>query len=214
MIKINKLNKKYEENFVISDITLSISKGEFISILGESGCGKTTLLNCMSGMIKPTDGEILFDGKDITLFNEKEVSNYRLNEIGYIFQEHNLIDCLNVEENIKLPLLIKNKNSVDINELLKIVKLDGFEKKKVENLSGGQKQRVAIARALVNNPKVIFADEPTSSLNTKIAMEIKEIFKTIIEKTGTTIIMVTHSEKMAQGTRILKIEDGKLINNV
>lgn len=214
MIKINKLNKKYEENFVISDITLSISKGEFISILGESGCGKTTLLNCMSGMIKPTDGEILFDGKDITLFNEKEVSNYRLNEIGYIFQEHNLIDCLNVEENIKLPLLIKNKNSVDINELLKIVKLDGFEKKKVENLSGGQKQRVAIARALVNNPKVIFADEPTSSLNTKIAMEIKEIFKTIIEKTGTTIIMVTHSEKMAQGTRILKIEDGKLTNNV
>ncbi len=214
MLKINNLNMKYEDNIIIKDISFEIKEKEFISILGESGCGKTTLLNCMSRMLIPTNGEILFNGVDITKLNDKEVSNYRLNDIGYIFQDHNLIDCLNVEENIKLPLIINKKKNVNIEELLKIVMLEGFGKRDVNKLSGGQKQRVAIARALVNNPKIIFADEPTSSLNTAMAMEIKEIFKKIVETTNTTIVMVTHSEKMALDTRVIKLVDGVISNEI
>ncbi len=206
MFKIINLNKKYE-SLVLNNINLEIKEGEFISILGDSGCGKTTLLNCMTKIIEPTSGQILFYDKDITNFSDKEISNYRTNDIGYIFQEHNLIECLNVEENIKLPLMINKNKNVNIDELLKIVKLEGFNKKDVTKLSGGQKQRVAIARALVNNPKVIFADEPTSALNKEMALEIKEVFKEIV-KNNTTVIMVTHSNMMAEDTKIIKIVDG------
>lgn len=210
MIKINNLSMSYDNVDIIKNINLEIKEKEFISILGESGCGKTTLLNCMSGVLRPTNGEILFNDLDITKFNDKQLSNYRLNDIGYIFQEHNLIDCLNVEENIKLPLLINKKSDIKIDELLQLVGLEGLNKRSVNKLSGGQKQRVAIARALINQPKIIFADEPTSSLNSRLSMEIKQIFIDIVSKTNTTIVMVTHSEKMASGTKIINIVDGEV----
>ncbi len=210
MLKIVNVTKKYDEQYILKDVSFKVNKGEFISILGDSGCGKSTLLNCMSGIVKPTSGSIMFNDVDITLFNDKEISTYRASDIGYIFQEHNLIDCLNVEENIKLPLLINKKNSIDITELLKVVQLEGFEKRSVSSLSGGQKQRVAIARSLVNSPNIIFADEPTSSLNSNMALEIKEIFKKIVVSKGVSIVMVTHSESMASGTKILKMVDGVL----
>lgn len=214
MIEVKNLSKSYGDNNILNNINFSIKEGEFISIIGESGCGKTTLLNCLSGIVTGFSGEILFNGKNIALFNDEEISSYRLNDIGYIFQENNLIDCLNVEENIKLPLLINKKKVSSVSELLKLVGLDGYEKRKISTLSGGQKQRIAIARALINNPKIIFADEPTSSLNTAISNEIKEVFRNIIKEKNTTIVMVTHSERMAIDTRILKVEDGIIVNEI
>lgn len=214
MIEVKNLSKSYGDNNILNNINFSIKEGEFISIIGESGCGKTTLLNCLSGIVTGFSGEILFNGKNIALFNDEEISSYRLNDIGYIFQENNLIDCLNVEENIKLPLLINKKKVSSVSELLKLVGLEGYEKRKISTLSGGQKQRIAIARALINNPKIIFADEPTSSLNTAISNEIKEVFKNIIKEKNTTIVMVTHSERMAIDTRILKVEDGIIVNEI
>lgn len=214
MIEVKNLSKSYGDNNILNNINFSIKEGEFISIIGESGCGKTTLLNCLSGIVTGFSGEILFNGKNIALFNDEEISSYRLNDIGYIFQENNLIDCLNVEENIKLPLLINKKKVSSVSELLKLVGLEGYEKRKISTLSGGQKQRIAIARALINNPKIIFADEPTSSLNTAISNEIKEVFRNIIKEKNTTIVMVTHSERMAIDTRILKVEDGIIVNEI
>ncbi len=204
----------------LNDVSLEVNKGEFVSIMGPSGCGKSTLLYLISGLDNPTSGKILFDGKDVSILNDKQKSLMRSNELGFVFQFYNLVQNLTVEENIFLPLVMSGKNAnsqENRNRLKKIIddlSLTGKEKSFPSELSGGQQQRVSIARSLINNPKLILADEPTGSLDSKNGKNILEIFKNINRELGVSIIMVTHSEVCSSyASRLITMHDGTVLND-
>jgi len=206
MIKVSNLTHYYNKDLALENINLQIKSGEFVAIIGESGSGKSTLLSILSTLLKPTSGDIVYEGtnyKDI-----KNIDEFRKNNIGFIFQFHYLINYLSVKENINLANEKASKK--EILDLLTLLGIENLIDKYPNEISGGQRQRVAIARALINNPKVIFADEPTGNLDSKNSLNVFEIFKSLCEK-GTTIIVATHDKELANLTnKIYEVKDGKI----
>lgn len=199
---------------IIKGIDLSIDRGEFVVIMGPSGSGKTTLLYLLSGLEKKTKGELKLFDKEIETYNDKALSDLRKTKIGFVFQFYNLIPNLTIYENVKLAARIA-KNQADPMIYLEKVGLKEYKDYLPDSLSGGMRQRVAIARALINNPDIIFADEPIGALDSKMGQEIMELFKKINEEDKKTIIMVTHLEDNARyASRVIYIRDGVIEKEV
>lgn len=200
---------------VLNNINLVVNEGDFISIMGPSGAGKTTLLNLISTLDKPTKGEIIFDGKDITKIKNKELSNLRRDKIGFIFQDYNLLDNMNLMDNIALPLALGKKRTKAIEDkVMEISEIFGLKehlKKYPYELSGGQKQRGAAARALITDPKVIFADEPTGALDSRSSSDLLESLSRANKEEKATIVMVTHDAITASySNKVYILSDGEI----
>lgn len=221
LLEIKGLRKVFTEDLeqpleVLKNINLQVEKGEFISLMGESGSGKSTLLYQIGALDKPTEGTILIDGENIQKANDKQQSNFRRDNIGFVFQFYNLVPNLTVKENIILPAVMAKKNKKEyeenLNYLLKAVGLEDKKNSLPKQLSGGQQQRVAIARALIMNPKIILADEPTGNLDSKSTTEIMQLFQKLNKEKNITIIQVTHSEETANySSRIVHLKDGQIV---
>lgn len=199
---------------VLDGVNMHVEEGEFVSLMGASGSGKSTLLYLIGGLDREFTGDISVCGKSISNIKEKELSEIRLNEIGFIFQFYNLVQNLNVEDNIMLPQLVAGKSRASLkkklDDILNIVGLTEKRKQYPSKLSGGQQQRVAIARAVMGEPKLILADEATGNLDKKSGAEIMELFRRINKEKGISILQVTHSEKCAEyGDRIVWLDSGK-----
>ncbi len=221
VVEVKNLKKYYgkDENLVkaLDGINLEINEGEFVCIVGTSGSGKSTLLNMIGGLDRPTDGEIKIANKDISKLSDDELTIFRRREIGFVFQQFNLIPILNVYENIVLPIELDG-NKIDNKHVDLVIKSLGLENKIYNlpnNLSGGQQQRVAIARALASKPSIILADEPTGNLDSKTSQDVMGLLKIMSKKFNQTIVMITHNEEIAQmGDKIIRIEDGKIVSKV
>ncbi len=220
MIKIENLVKIYRteeiETTALNALSLDVKEGEFVSIMGTSGCGKSTLLNIIGLLDTPNDGSYLFDGEEVANYNEKQRSGIRKANIGFVFQNFNLIDELSVFENLELPLIYNKVPSKErksrVNAILERVGIAHRAKHFPLQLSGGQQQRVAVARALVTNPKLILADEPTGNLDSKSGNEVMELLSELHAQ-GSTIIMVTHSSYDAKfSSRTITLKDGEIIS--
>lgn len=203
----------------IDGISFDVEKGEFVGIMGASGSGKSTLLNCISTIDNITTGKILLKGKDITKLKGKSLEKFRRDELGFIFQDYNLLDTLTIYENIALALTIQNRKPKEIDTLVKDISkrlgIDELLNKYPYQVSGGQKQRVASARAIVTDPSIILADEPTGALDSKSARQLLESFENMNKELQATILMVTHDPFTASyAERILFIKDGKIFNEL
>jgi putative ABC transport system ATP-binding protein len=201
---------------VLKNINLEVEKGEFISIMGPSGSGKSTLLYLMGGLDKVTRGSICIKGVEMQNLNDETESQMRRNDIGFVFQAYNLIDNLTLEENILLPALLEGKKKKDVmekaEELMNTVGILQRRNHTPKELSGGEQQRTAIARALINDPAILFADEPIGNLDSKSGKEVLELLRTINRDKGITILMVTHSEESTRyGKRIIRLKDGEIV---
>lgn len=219
-LKVENLCKVYgrDENQVIAldHVSLTIEKGDFTAIIGSSGSGKSTLLHAIAGVDVPTSGKIYLDGQDVYAGSNEKLAIFRRRQVGLIYQFHNLIPTLNVEENITLPILMDKRkvNEERLNALLDMLGLKERRTHLPNQLSGGQQQRVAIGRALMNAPAVMLADEPTGSLDSRNGHEIIRLLKESHEKYHQTLIMVTHDENIAlQADRIITIADGKVVRD-
>ena len=202
----------------LKDVNFEVEKGEYVAIMGESGSGKTTLLNILATVDRPTEGQVLLNGKDITKIKEDRLAQFRREHLGFVFQDFNLLDSFTLEDNIYLPLVLAGqKTKVMKDRLDAIAPMLGIEKllkKYPYEVSGGQKQRTAVARALITNPEIILADEPTGALDSKTTGEILRMFDEIHEK-GQTILMVTHSVRAASyADRVLFIKDGEIYHQI
>lgn len=203
----------------LNKVSFCVEKGEFISIMGASGSGKTTLLNCISTIDTVTSGKILLDGEDITTIKEEEITTFRRDNLGFVFQEYNLLDTLTLEENIALPLTIKQIHPKEITsrvmEIAGRLQIEDILPKFPYQVSGGQRQRCACARAVVTRPKLILADEPTGSLDSKSAFRLLEVMEELNQELAATILMVTHDAFSASyANRILFLKDGKIFNEI
>lgn len=213
---INKIYGKLIKNQVLYDVNLSFKDGTFNSIIGASGSGKSTILNIMGTLDKPTSGEVYIDGKRTDLMSKNELAEVRNRKIGFIFQFHYLLPEFTALENVLMPYLIKQgKAPKDVikraEELLDLVGLSKVKNNKSTNMSGGQQQRTAISRALINNPKIILADEPTGNLDSESTEAVYEIMRDINKKMGTTFIVITHDRRIAEkAERIVEIKDGRV----
>jgi len=219
MIKTVNLSKLFRtdeiETTALKNVSIEVKPGEFVAVMGPSGCGKSTLLNILGMLDNPTEGSYLFDGTDVSKFREGRRTQYRKGNIQFVFQSFNLIDELNVYENVELPLLYlkigRGKRKEMVMEILDRMKIGHRRKHFPQQLSGGQQQRVAIARAVVPNPKLILADEPTGNLDSKNGIEVMNLL-TELNKQGTTIIMVSHSQRDAAfAHRIINLFDGQVV---
>ncbi|WKA51875.1 ABC transporter ATP-binding protein [Planococcus liqunii] len=224
LLEIKNLKKVYTARFsnqqteALSTVNFSVKKGEFVSIMGESGSGKTTLLNIISTLDEATGGEVYLEGKPLSNIKDKEISAFRRNTLGFVFQDFNLLDNFTIKDNVLLPLVLSKTPVAEMEErLIPIVRKLGIEahiNKYPYEVSGGQKQRVAVARALITQPKIILADEPTGALDSKASQNLMEILKGINE-TGQTILMVTHSTRAASfSSRVLFIRDGSVYHEI
>ena len=205
------------ENMVkaLDNVSVSIDDGEFVSIIGTSGSGKSTLLNMLGGLDRPTSGEVYVKNKKLSDMNDEELTIFRRRNIGFIFQNYNLVPVLNVYENIALPIELDG-TKVDKNYIQTIIKTLGLNEKvnaMPNQLSGGQQQRVAIARALAAKPAIILADEPTGNLDSKTGMDVISLLKVTSREFQQTIVMITHNEEIAiMANRMIRIEDGKVVS--
>ena len=224
ILQVNNLKKIYVTRFgsnqvqALSNINFSVEAGEYVAIMGESGSGKTTLLNILAALDKPTSGQVLLEGKNITGIKEKEISAFRRDNLGFVFQDFNLLDNFSLKDNIFLPLVLQGISPGSMEQKLRPVaaKLGITEilSKYPYEVSGGQKQRTAVARALVTSPKLILADEPTGALDSKAADSLLKLFKEINDE-GQTVLMVTHSTKAASNAkRVLFIKDGEVFHQI
>ncbi|AID45078.1 ABC transporter related protein [Candidatus Arthromitus sp. SFB-mouse-Japan] len=224
ILEVNSLKKVYSTRFggnkieVLKNVNFSVEKGEFVSIMGESGSGKTTLLNIMAAIDKPTSGNVILDGNDISKIKESLIANFRRDNLGFVFQDFNLLDTFTLEDNIYLPLVLAGKSYMEMHDrLLPISERLGIYnllKKYPYEVSGGQKQRAAVARAMINNPKIILADEPTGALDSRATDELLRLFVEV-NKIGQTILMVTHSVRAASvANRVLFIKDGEVFHQI
>ncbi|HIR35402.1 MAG TPA: ABC transporter ATP-binding protein [Candidatus Faecimorpha stercoravium] len=224
MLEVHHLKKIYTTRFggnrvqALSDVNFSVEQGEYVAIMGESGSGKTTLLNILAALDKPTGGEVLLNGKSLTGIREKEISAFRREHLGFVFQDFNLLDTFSIQDNIFLPLVLSGKNYKEMkSRLTPIAKQLGIEEilnKFPYEVSGGQKQRTAVARALITKPELILADEPTGALDSRSSDSLLHLFGEINQK-GQTILMVTHSTKAASSARrVLFIKDGEVFHQL
>lgn len=224
LLEVKNVKKIYTTRFgknqvqALSNVNFSVEVGEYVAIMGESGSGKTTLLNILAALDKPTRGSVLLQGKDLTHIREKEITNFRREHLGFVFQDFNLLDNFNNKDNIFLPLVLSKKSVSEMERrLAPISKQLGIEDiltKYPYEISGGQKQRVAVARALITQPDLVLADEPTGALDSKSTEELLHLFGQINEKRQT-IIMVTHSTSAAShASRVLFIKDGKIFHEI
>ncbi len=220
IIEVKNVNKTFGKNeninHVLNGADMTVEEGEFVSLMGASGSGKSTLLYLIGGLDRSFEGNISVCGKDLGTLKDKELSDLRLKNMGFVFQFYNLVMNLNVEDNILLPQTINGKKKSELkeslNEILEITGLTEKRKAMPNTLSGGQQQRVAIARAVLGNPSIILADEPTGNLDTASSKEVMELFARLNKEKGLTILQVTHSEQCAEyGTRIVKLVDGKTV---
>jgi len=224
LLEVNRLKKIYTTRFggnpvqALSNVSFTVEQGEFAAIMGESGSGKTTLLNLIAAFDKPTDGEVLLNGKNIHSITEGEIAAFRRDHLGFVFQDFNLLDTFSNQDNIFLPLVLAGKSYEEMeSRLIPIAKKLGISELLMKfpyEISGGQKQRVAIARALITKPQIILADEPTGALDSHAAEGLLKIF-TEINQAGQTILMVTHSIKAAcHASRVIFIKDGELFHQI
>ncbi|GAA0116051.1 ABC transporter ATP-binding protein [Clostridium senegalense] len=224
LLEANNLKKIYMTRFggnkvqALKNVTFSVEKGEYVAIMGESGSGKTTLLNILASLDKPTSGEILLNGKNIVSIKESEVATFRRDNLGFVFQDFNLLDTFSLKDNIFLPLVLSGKSYNEMESRLeRIANKLGIKEilsKYPYEVSGGQKQRVAVARAIITNPQLILADEPTGALDSKATDHLLKMFSEINEG-GQTILMVTHSTKAAShASRVLFIKDGEVFHQI
>lgn len=222
MIKLDNIKKIFRteevETIALNSVSLEIKKGEFVAIMGPSGCGKSTLLNIIGLLDNPTEGTYELNGKDVSTLKENERTDIRKGVIGFVFQSFNLIDELNVDENVELPLLYMNiptkERKERVVEVLRKMSISHRNKHYPNQLSGGQQQRVAIARAVIGRPQIILADEPTGNLDSKNGMEVMQLLSQLNAE-GTTIVMVTHSQRDAMyANRIINLFDGEVVDNI
>ena len=220
MIKLKGISKNYEisgEKIVALDnIDIEIKEGEFVSIIGKSGSGKSTMLNVMSMLDGWDEGDYILDGENVSNLKGNEVAKIRNKKMGFVYQNFNLLPKLSAVENVALPLMYSGDNSIDYmkkaKEYLELVGLGDKLDNKPTQLSGGQQQRVAIARALVNNPKILFADEPTGALDSRTSDDIVNLIKRVWKEQGITVIMVTHDDALAkEANRVIRVADGKIL---
>ena len=224
ILEVNNLEKIYTTRFggssvqALRNVSFSVEAGEYVAIMGESGSGKTTLLNILAALDRPTRGKVLLEGRDITSISEKELSAFRRNNLGFVFQDFNLLDTFNLMDNILLPLVLSGKKYHEMNQRLKpLASMLGISEllyKYPYEVSGGQKQRAAVARALITHPKLILADEPTGALDSRSSDDLLQMFGRI-NQSGQTIMMVTHSVKAASHAgRVLFIADGSVFHQM
>ena len=211
------LSKKYGDLEVVKGVSLAIDAGEFACLVGKSGCGKTTLLSLLSGLEKATKGHVILNGKDINGASEDSLALFRRDNVGFIFQSFNLIPTLSAWENVALPLfplkMTNEERRRRATELLNKMELGHRVEHLPSALSGGEKQRVAIARALVNNPKIIFADEPTGNLDSSTGDAIMNILNKLHKEEGVAILMVTHEDELAKtANRLIRMKDGEIMS--
>ncbi len=199
----------------LAGVNLEVNKGEFLAIVGTSGSGKSTLLHMLGGLDRPTSGEVIVDGNQISNLKDDELTIFRRRKIGFVFQAFNLVPVLNVYENIVLPLELDGEkvDKAYIEEIIDTLMLTSKKEVLPNQLSGGQQQRVAIARALASRPAIILADEPTGNLDSKTGQDVLSLLKVSAEKYGQTIVMITHNDEIAQlADRIIRIEDGRIVS--
>ena len=224
ILEVNNLKKVYVTRFggnkveALTNVNFTVEQGEYVAIMGESGSGKSTLLNILAALDKPTAGRVILDGKDLSTIKDSAVAEFRRNQLGFVFQEFNLLDTFTIEDNIFLPLVLAGKKYDEMkNRLEPIAQKLGISellKKYPYEVSGVQKQRAAVARAMITNPKLILADEPTGALDSKSSDELLHLFGEVNEQ-GQTILMVTHSVKAASmAKRVLFIKDGQVFHQM
>ena len=207
------LVKRYDEKTaVLNGVSFSIQAGDFVAILGRSGCGKTTLLNILGGLDRPSSGVVEIEGESIVEMNESELANLRLQKIGFVFQECNLLNDLTVRENIELSLKLSGKDDGDrVDYLQKTFGIDRISNDTANKVSGGEAQRVAIARAMMNEPSIILADEPTGNLDDENAENVIEMFQLVRRECGTTVVLATHNSQMAKRvSRTMHLHEGRI----
>ena len=224
VLEVENLKKIYRPRFggnqvqALSKVTFSVEEGEYVAIMGESGSGKTTLLNMLAALDKPTEGEVYLDGKPLSAIREKDLSKFRRDHLGFVFQDFNLLDTFNLKDNILLPLVLQGvdyrKMNVRMMPIVKELGIAGLLEKYPYEVSGGQKQRAAVARALITDPRLILADEPTGALDSRAASDLLSMFNEVNQE-GQTILMVTHSAQAAShASRVLFIKDGQVFHQI
>ena len=224
ILEVSGIRKVYTSRFggqkveALRNVSFSVENGEYVAIMGESGSGKTTLLNILAALDKPTEGRVVLDGQELSKVREGQIAAFRRDNLGFVFQEFNLLDTFTLEDNIYLPLVLAGKHHKEMAERLKPIAaqlgISNLLKKYPYEVSGGQKQRAAVARAIITNPKLVLADEPTGALDSKATDELLRLF-TRINEDGHTILMVTHSVKAASHAgRVLFIKDGEVFHQI
>lgn len=224
ILEVRGLKKIYSTRFggnkveALRNVNFTVEEGEYVAVMGESGSGKTTLLNILAALDKPTNGNVILDGKDLSKIKEKDVASFRRDNLGFVFQDFNLLDTFTLEDNIYLPLVLAGKSYKDmsgkLNTIAQRLGIESLLKKYPYEVSGGQKQRAAVARAIITDPRLILADEPTGALDSKSTDELLRLFSEI-NSAGQTIVMVTHSVKAASSAnRVLFIKDGEVFHQI
>lgn len=223
VLEVTKVKKVYTPRFgkpvpALESVSFSVEPGEYVAVMGESGSGKTTLLNILAALDRPTDGEVLLNGKSILTVREKDLAAFRRDNLGFVFQDFNLLDTFNIRDNIFLPLVLAGRGYEEMESKLepiaKTLGIDEILEKFPYEISGGQKQRAAVARALITDPKLVLADEPTGALDSRSTDDLLDLFGRI-NRQGQTIIMVTHSVKAASHAgRVLFIKDGQIFHQI
>ena len=224
ILQVKNLKKIYSTRFggaqvqALSDVSFSVEKGEYVAIMGESGSGKTTLLNILAALDKPTSGQVLLSGRDIVAIRERDIAAFRRDNLGFVFQDFNLLDTFSIQDNILLPLVLAGKSFKEMERLLTpladTLGLTKLLSKFPYEVSGGQKQRAAVARALITQPQLVLADEPTGALDSKATDSLLRLFAQV-NAAGQTILMVTHSAKAASHAgRVLFIRDGQVFHQL
>ena len=224
LLEVSGVKKIYKTRFggqsveALKNVNFTVEKGEFVAIMGESGSGKTTLLNILAALDKATSGTVILDGMDVGKIKESQMAKFRRDNMGYVFQDFNLLDTFSLEDNIYLPLVLAGKKHAELksrlDEIAEPLGITNLLKKYPYEVSGGQKQRAAVARALITGPRIILADEPTGALDSKSSDELLDLF-TKVNQMGQTVLMVTHSTKAAShASRVMFIKDGVIFHQI
>ena len=219
MINVKNISKSYKDAIVLNNVSLEINKGDFTAVMGPSGSGKSTLLYSISSMDNPDEGEVIFEGIDVYKLSESELSKFRLNKMGFVFQNSQMLKNLSIFDNIILPGMVAKRESIEVvraraTELMSKMGIEDIKDRDIREVSGGQLQRAAICRAMINSPEILFMDEPTGALNSEAASQVMEILKKLNQE-GISIMLVTHDAKMASMAKnVIYIKDGKLAGEI